>query len=73
MLTLPPPPDPPSPHTRGGLAASCFAGLSSIWRHSAKIKRDGFLTESFAVQGISTNMVVRQVDFLCVVDGTRVC
>eukprot|EP00903_Cladosiphon_okamuranus_P007188 g6979.t1 len=57
------------------LPASCFAGLSSIWRHSAKIKRDGFLTDSFAVQGISTNMAVRQVpgDGNCLFHAISAC
>ncbi|CAM9989975.1 unnamed protein product [Pylaiella littoralis] len=57
------------------LPASCFAGLSSIWRHSAKIKRDGFLTDSFPVQGISTNMAVRQVpgDGNCLFHAISAC
>ncbi|CAM9204778.1 unnamed protein product [Ectocarpus sp. 4 AP-2014] len=57
------------------LPASSFAGLSSIWRHSAKIKRDGFLTDSFAVQGISTNMAVRQVpgDGNCLFHAISAC
>eukprot|EP00752_Nemacystus_decipiens_P001329 g1319.t1 len=57
------------------LPASCFAGLSSIWRHSAKIKRDGFLTDSFAVQGIPTNMAVRQVpgDGNCLFHAISAC
>ncbi|CAM9981171.1 unnamed protein product [Laminaria digitata] len=57
------------------LTATCFAGLSSIWRHSAKIKRDGFLTDSFAVQGLPTNMAVRQVpgDGNCLFHAISAC
>ena len=47
------------------LAASCFAGLSSIWRHSAKIGRDGFLMNNFPIQGVSMDMAVRQVNTTC--------
>ncbi|CAN0446215.1 unnamed protein product, partial [Scytosiphon promiscuus] len=39
------------------------------------IKRDGFLTDSFAVQGISTNMAVRQVpgDGNCLFHAISAC
>ncbi|CAN0017008.1 unnamed protein product [Ascophyllum nodosum] len=57
------------------LAASCFAGLSSIWRHSAKIGRDGFLMNNFPIQGVSMDMAVRQVpgDGNCLFHAISVC
>ncbi|CAM9712653.1 unnamed protein product, partial [Discosporangium mesarthrocarpum] len=51
------------------------SGLSSIWRHSPKIKKDGFLTDAFPVQGVPVDMLVRQVpgDGNCLFHAISVC
>ncbi|KAG5183748.1 hypothetical protein JKP88DRAFT_262966 [Tribonema minus] len=51
------------------------AGLNAMWRHSAQIQRDGFLTEAFPVEGLPVQMQVRQVpgDGNCLFHSISAC